>query len=171
MTPKLPAMYQGNALSAGVSTDQPNPLTLAEVISEAPLHRVAEFVRQITTSATQARLNKTLEALAPFRDKWKLHPRLDAMPPMSLVVTDWRKANMCDADFGFGRPVAFRQLSDIVIENMIVIYPPLEIDKDTDRGVEIMVPFESHAVDMLIDDQDMRGFFEFRGFEACPPGN
>ncbi|KUI65222.1 Trichothecene 3-O-acetyltransferase [Cytospora mali] len=171
LTPQLPAMYQGNALSAGVSTDQPCPLTLADVISEVPLYQVAEFIRQITTSATQEKLTKTLEALAPFRDKWKLHPRLDAIPPMSLVVTDWRKADICNADFGFGQPVAFRQLSDIVIENMMVIYPPLKIDNDPDKGVEIMVPFERHAVDTLIEDEDMRNFFEFRGFEACPPEN
>lgn len=30
---------------------------------------------------------------------------------------------MCDVDFGFGRPTAFRQLSDVVLENMMVICP------------------------------------------------
>lgn len=107
--------------------------------------------------------------LAPLRNKWTVHPRLDAIPPMSFVVTDWRKANMCDADFGFGRPVAFRQLSDIVIENMMTIYPPLELEGHPDQGVEVMVPFERHAVDVLIGDPDMARFFEFRGFEAGAP--
>lgn len=124
----------------------------------------------MTTSATQERLEKTLESLAPFKDKWKLHPRLDAIPPMSLVVTDWRKADMCNADFGFGRPAAFRQLSDIVIENMMVIYPPLKgNDKDPGNGLEVMVPFESHAVDMFKEDAELTRYFGFRGFEACPP--
>jgi Transferase family len=166
VTPKLPARYQGNCLSAGQSHRHPNPLTLAEVISEAPLSRIATFIREVTTSATQETLENTLEMLAPFRNKWTLHPRLDAIPPMSLVVTDWRGAEMCEADFGFGRPAAFRQLSDVVIENMMIIYPPLKLEGVSDQGVEVMLPFEKHATDILFQDADIKRFFEFRGFES-----
>jgi hypothetical protein len=173
VTPKLPAGYQGNCLTAGMSTNLPNPLTLAEVISDAPLSTLASFIRRVTTTATQENLEKTMEMLAPVRDKWLLHPRLDAIPPMSLVVTDWRGARMCDGDFGFGRPAAFRQLSDVVLENMMVIYPPAPgtggKGSAPDQGFEVMVPFEKHALDDLIQDSDMKKYFEFRGIEASPP--
>lgn len=107
--------------------------------------------------------------VAPIRDKSTLYVRLDSFPPMSFAITDWRDAKMCDADWGFGRPVAFRQLSDIVRENQTIVYPASSVSGDPDEGLEVVVPFERHAVDMLIEDPDMKKFFEFRGFEAGAP--
>ncbi|KAI0903867.1 transferase family-domain-containing protein [Ustulina deusta] len=145
--------------------------SVGDVISNAPLSWLAGFIRRVTTSATQEKLEKTLEMLAPVRDKWLMLPQLNALPPTSLVVTDWRGARMCDTDFGFGRPAAFRQLSDTVLENMVVIYPPAPGLQDSfpDQGLELMVPFERHAINDLIRDPDMLRYFEFRGIEACPP--
>ncbi|KAI0441393.1 transferase family-domain-containing protein [Xylaria telfairii] len=117
LIPKVPARYQGNCLSAGTSQSLGDPVTLADVISDAPLSHLASFIRRVGTAATQENLEKMMEMMAPVRDKWLLHPPLDALPPMSLVITDWRGVRMCDDDFGFARPAAFRQLSDVV-ENM-----------------------------------------------------
>ena len=76
---------------------------------------------------------------------------------------------MCMADFGFGRPVAIRQLADKAVENLMIIYPRRTVKSDSDHGLEIVVPFEKHAVDMLIKDPDLNQFFTFRGFEAGAP--
>lgn len=88
---------------------------------------------------------------------------------MSFATTDWRAANMCDVDFGFGRSMAFRQLADTVVENQMMIYPPRRVNGDPDHGLKVVVPFEKHAVEILIEDPDMKKFFEFRGFEAGAP--
>jgi len=168
VTPKLSARYQGNCLGAAASTNHEDAPNLAEVISEAPLSRLATFVRKLTSSVTEQTLDNTLTMLAPIRNRWKAHPSLDALPPLSFVLTDWRSSKMCDVDFGFGRPAAFRQLSDVVLENMVTIYPPLKSGDGT-QGLEVMVPFEKHALEMLIQDSDMKRFFDFRGIEACPP--
>lgn len=119
----------------------------------------------MTQDATQEALDKTVEMLGSYRRQWALHPPLAALPPTSFVVTDWRSADMCDVDFGFGKPVAFWQLSDVV-EHMTVIYPPMGSNGNADRGVEVMLPFETHATDMLMEDVDMKRFFEFRGVES-----
>ena len=154
---------------AGLSFLQEKQLTLAEVISEAPLSRVAAFVRQITNNMTQDTLEATIAKVAPVRDKSNLHFRLDSLPPMSLVVTDWRDADICAADFGFGRPVAVRQLVDKAVENLLVIYPQRTVNGDPEHGLEVVLPFEKHAVEMLIQDPDMNQFFTFRGFEVGGP--
>ncbi|KAI0899509.1 transferase family-domain-containing protein [Annulohypoxylon nitens] len=165
LTPEVSKRYQGNCLGVGSSYNRPDPLTLADVISKAPLSRIAVYIRQMTQDATQEALDKTVEMLGSYRRQWALHPPLAALPPTSFVVTDWRSADMCDVDFGFGRPVAFRQLSDVV-EHMMVIYPPMGSNGNADRGVEVMLPFETHAIDMLMEDVDMKRFFEFQGVES-----
>ena len=85
---------------------------------------------------------------------------------MSFTTTDWRSSRLCDNDFGIGQPVAYRNLSDTVIENMIVFYPPHKGNKGTDQGIEVLLPFETHAMDMLLKDPYMTTYFEFRGIEA-----
>jgi hypothetical protein len=169
VTPKLSAKYQGNVLCGGLSQHQTNPLTLAEVISEAPLPRIAAFMRTITTSVTEETLEKTLAKVAPIRDKSNLDIPLDSLPPMSLTTTDWREAKMCDNDFGIGRPMAWRNLSDTVVENQMILYPPHNGNGNIQQGLEVVIPFETHAVDMLLEDADMKRFFEFRGFEVAAP--
>jgi len=145
---------------------QKKQLTLAEVISDAPLSSLATYVRQITNDVTESTLDSTIAAFAPISDKSNIYFQGNSLDPMSLVVTDWRDMDMCAADFGFGRPVAFRQLSDRVIENLLEIYPRRQVEGDADHGLEIVVPFEKHAVDMLIEDPDMKRFCTFWGFEA-----
>jgi hypothetical protein len=76
---------------------------------------------------------------------------------------------MCEADFGFGRPAAFRQLSDVVLENMVIIYPPLKSIGEEEQGLEVVIPFEKHALHLLMEDADVKEFFEFRGIESCQP--
>jgi len=100
-----------------------------------------------------------------MKDKFTLHGRADSAPPMSLVVTDWRTAPFCIHDFGIGRPVVERLVSDTVVENAVVLYPP-RVNEGPSPGLEVLVPFETHALQALIDDAEMKEFFEFRGVEA-----
>ncbi|KAI0194579.1 transferase [Astrocystis sublimbata] len=162
LQPPVPTEYQGNVLCGGLSFTQKDQLTLDEVISTAPISRLATFIRNITNSVTEDTLQTTLDAVAPLRDKSNLHVQLESFPPMSLAVTDWRDASVRSADFGFGRPVAFRQLADKVVSNMLIIYP----QESTEQGLEVVLPFEKHALDVLHHDQDLEKFFVFKGVEA-----
>lgn len=156
-------------MCGGLSFQQEDQPTLADVISETSLPRLAAFIRKITNSVNEETLDATLNMVAAIRDKSNLHVRLDSLPPMSLAVTDWRHVDACAADFGFGRPVAFRQLADKVIENMLIIYPRRPVEADPDHGLEVVLPFERHAVDILIKDPDLNKFFAFRGIEVGMP--
>lgn len=163
VTPKIPQGYQGNVQCGGLSIVQSKPLTLGQVISEAPLAVLATLIRTITNSVDSESLQETLARIAPIKDKTKLQKTLDCLPPTSLVTTDWRGVTICDLDFGFGRPVAVRMLADEVLDNLLVLYPRRA---DPDHGMELVVPFERHAVDDLINDPDMNKYFDFWGTES-----
>ncbi|KAH7396372.1 acyltransferase [Pyrenochaeta sp. MPI-SDFR-AT-0127] len=165
-TPKVSARYQGNVLAAGLSMHQENPLTLADVISRASLSQIAVFVRAITHSVGQHTLDETMGKVAPIRDKSNLDMPLDSLPPMSFTTTDWRNSKLCDNDFGIGQPVAYRCLYNTVVENMIILYPPHKGYNGKSGGIEVMLPIETHAIGMLMDDPDIKKFFEFRSIEV-----
>ncbi|RKU41628.1 hypothetical protein DL546_005400, partial [Coniochaeta pulveracea] len=123
--PTMPARMQGNLFFATLSAMSavPQPTT-AEVIADAPLSRLARYTRQMTDGVTGELLGAALPMLAPVRNKKDLSVRVNSFPPMSLVITDWRDADVCTADFGFGKPTAFRHLFDTVTEGLVIIYPP-----------------------------------------------
>lgn len=154
-------------LAAGLSQHQREPLTLSEIISEAPLSHIAAFIRAITDSVQERALHETVERVGPIRDKSDLDMPLDSLPPMSFTTTDWRNSRLCDNDFGVGQPVAFRNLSSTVVENMIVLYPPHKGEAGQAQGIEVLLPFETHALDMLINDPDILKYFEYRGVEVA----
>ncbi|KAL5001024.1 hypothetical protein BDV10DRAFT_199596 [Aspergillus recurvatus] len=169
LTPPLSMRYQGNVLSGGLSFLHPRPLTLAQVISpDTPLSTLAIFIREITQSVTPQSLEATIAALAPVRDKSRLNVRPDSFPPMSLAVTDWRDANMCAVDFGFGRAAAARQIADTVVENLLMIYPRPQAGAETqeDGGLEVVLPFETDYLDLLLADEELARAATFRGIEA-----
>ncbi|KAI2616721.1 transferase family-domain-containing protein [Hypoxylon sp. NC1633] len=168
LNPPVHERYQGNLVCGGLSFRQGNVPTLADVISDAPLSRLAAFIRKVTQSVTSQTMDDMLESAAPIKDKSTLHVRLDSVPPMSLAATDWRKVLICDEDFGIGRPAAARFVADTVFENMVTLYPSrtLQSTNGSNTGVEVVVPFENHAVDKLIGDDEMRKFFEFKSVEA-----
>ncbi|PSR80439.1 transferase [Coniella lustricola] len=165
--PAMDKRYQGNLQCGALSTQQPHQYTVEQVTSKAPLHELAAYIRKITNSATESAVEATISRVSAVRDRSNLYFRQDTMPPTSLVVTDWRDVDMANADFGFGRPVAVRQLADKVVRNLVIIYPRRPWGKNgQDHGLEVVVPFEKHAVDILVDDPEMSRFFAFRGIDA-----
>ncbi|KAI0434027.1 transferase family-domain-containing protein [Xylaria sp. FL1042] len=168
INPPVSERYQGNLLCGGLSFLQEDVPTLAEVISEAPLSRLAAFIRKVTKSVTEESLDGMLKSAAMIRDKSTLHQRMDSAPPMSLAATDWRRATICDYDFGFGRPVAARLIADTVFENMVMIYPPRRVggSEGSGPGLEVVIPFETHAINMLKEDAEMMEYFEYRAIET-----
>ncbi|KAK3343524.1 transferase [Lasiosphaeria hispida] len=152
--------------AAASSTGCPPPLTTQQITSAGttPLSVLAATIRAMTSSMGQPALDQALAMLAPVRDKTCLFTRVNSFPPLTLATTDWREADICAADFGFGAPVtAFRHLFDAVTEGLVLIYPPR---RGEGEGCEFVVTVETEAVEGVLADEEMRRFFEFRGYEV-----
>lgn len=166
--PALPDRLQGNHFTAAVSAMSTVPqLTVAEIVSEAPLSKLAGYVRQMTNSFSEETLTAALGMLAPIGNKANLSIRADSFPPTTFALTDWRDADVCQADFGFGKPVAWRHLFNNVCENLSLLYPPRNGPAGDDEGVEMFVPVEAEIVDALVADPEWSKYFEFRGVDIA----
>ncbi|KAI1105773.1 acyltransferase [Jackrogersella minutella] len=165
LSPREPERIQRNVFFAALSATAPTKLTNAEVISEAPLSRLASYIRGLTNSMTEEALGKALETVAPIRDKTSLFIRIDSFPPLTIIMTDWRDTKIIDADFGFAQPKAFRHLfTNKIDEGLVIIYPP-RATRNPDEGYEFMIPFEKQLVAQLTRDPEFQEYFELRGYE------
>ncbi|PKK41940.1 hypothetical protein CI102_13020 [Trichoderma harzianum] len=166
-SPKVAPRIRGNVMFAALSTTAPvEQPTVAEVISEWPLSKIAQYVRQMTDSVTQEALDKTLDMVATVRDKTSLNIRIDSLPPMSILQTDHRDASMASTDFGFAKAITYRHLTDRITEGVIIVYPPRSNDPESDEGPEMSFFYEKRLAQDLIEDPEWNKFFEFRGVDA-----
>lgn len=165
--PTMPERMQGNAFFATMSATAGVPqLSLSEIISEAPLSKVASYIRKLTNGCTGEMLDAALKMLAPVGNKEELSIRINSFPPLSMVFTDWRDANVCDSDFGFGKPAAFRHLFDTVTEGLCIVYPAHNGPAGDDEGIELQLAFEKELTQQLVEDPEWSKYFEFRGVDA-----
>lgn len=83
-------------------------------------------------------------------------------------MTDWRDAAACEADFGFGRPHAFRHPFNTVTVGITIVYPPRLSGATAweDEGCEFSIGFEKELAEGLVRDLEFSRFFEFRGVDA-----
>ncbi|KAH7064121.1 hypothetical protein BKA63DRAFT_572553 [Paraphoma chrysanthemicola] len=163
----VPERLQGNLQIDINSTMFSNTeLTLAEIISDAPLSKLATYIRQMTNSVTQEMLTAALKRHAAVRNKQDLSIHLDSFPPLALLVSDWRLANLCKTDYGFAQPYAYRHLFGGVPLCQAVVYPPREGPAGDDEGMEVQFTFENELVPELLKDEDWGRYFEFRGVDA-----
>ncbi|KAK0649752.1 transferase [Cercophora newfieldiana] len=165
-SPPVAPRQQRNLFLAASATTAPPTLTVSQITSgSTPLSTLAAKIRSMTNTMDQAALDQTLGAIAPVRDKTCLFTRVNSFPPMTLAVTDWRDANVCGVDFGFGGTVlGFRHFFDReVSEGLLVVYPPR---RGEGEGCEFVVTVEREAVGGLLEDGEMKRFFEFKGYEV-----
>ncbi|KAK7953472.1 transferase family-domain-containing protein [Apiospora saccharicola] len=169
--PQLPARMQGNLFAVVASPTCPSvpPLTVAEFVLEAPLWQLARYIRQMTASLSDETVDDLVRTYAPFRDKQELSVRPDSLPPMTLLLTDWRDADICNWDFGFGRPLAYRHLFDTITRNLVIIYPPRRGPAGEDEGMELQIAIEQELVQHLRDDLEWNKYTEFRGIDVGNP--
>ncbi|KAI0377958.1 transferase family-domain-containing protein [Hypomontagnella monticulosa] len=166
-SPKCPPLIQHNVMFLASSPTCPaQQPTVAELISEWPLSKIAYYIRQMTNSCTQESLDQALEYAATIKNKSGLSVRIDSKPPMSILVTDHRDANVTAADFGFARPETYRHIMDQVTEGVIIVYPPRKAGPESDEGVEIAISYEKRLAQTLIDDPEWNKYFEYRGVDA-----
>ena len=165
--PPMPARILGNLQLDITSKMSTVPeLTLAEIISEAPLSKLASYTRQMTEFVTADMVTSLLSKFANVRNKQDLSINLDSFPPMSILVSDWRYANLPTYDFGFGEPSAFRHLFGGVPLCQALVYPPRKGPAGDDEGFEVQITFETELVEQLLKDPEWTKYFEFRGVDA-----
>jgi hypothetical protein len=169
--PPIPAGMQGNLQFDISSTVSSVPaLTLGEIISSAPLSRLAIYTRQMTDSVTKEMLAVALAKVAHVRNKTELSIHVDSFPPMALLVSDWRQADICAMDFGFATPQGYRHLFGGVPLCQAVVYPPRVGPAGTDEGMEVQFTVETEIVPALLGDGEWGRYFEFRGVDAWEEG-
>ncbi|KAL4801807.1 transferase [Aspergillus unguis] len=164
-SPTVPPRMQGNVLTVALSTTAPVPEPTVSEILTWPLWKVASYIRALTNSVTQEALDQMLEQIAMFRDKSALNIRIDSFPPMSILQTDHRDVNISAADFGFGTPIAYRQLLDRVTNGVIVVYPPRQ-NGNPDEGYEFAIFYERDLARTLVEDETWNQYFGYRGIDA-----
>lgn len=168
MTPSVPQRYQGNLQQSCQSFTEKEKLSLADVVGDAPLAKLASYIRKLTNGATPAALEARMKRVHCVRDKAMQKFDLNSLPPMSAIILDWRDVDMCTAEFGsLGRPEATRILADVIMENCIVLLPRRRLDGGVDSGLEVLLPFEKHATHLLREDADLALWAEFTGFETA----
>ena len=164
-SPRVYPRIQHNVMFAARSdTARVSPLTVEEVLN-APLWRVAGYIRRLTDSVTQEDLNRTLDEVAAVRDKTGLNIRIDSYPPMSILQTDHRDADVVEADFGFGKLLGYRHPLGRVTEGLVVVYPPRG-GQGEDEGPEIAICYEKALAEGLTEDEEFGRYFEFRGVDC-----
>jgi hypothetical protein len=166
-SPKVPTRIQHNVMAGALSsTDPASAPTAAQVISDWPLSQLASYIRRLTNSITQEALDQVLGVVATVRNKTALNIRIDSHPPLSVLQTDHRDANITGADFGFATPVTYRHLIDRLTQGVIIIYPSRDPSPESDEGPEFSISYETSLKQALIDDPEWCRFFEFRGVDA-----
>ncbi|KAG7403659.1 Trichothecene 3-O-acetyltransferase [Fusarium oxysporum f. sp. rapae] len=166
-SPKVPPRIQHNVMFAVTSPTAPvTEPTVAQIMSEWSLSELASYIRRLTNSVTQENLDKTLEMVATIRDKTSLNTRVDAQPPLSILQTDHRDANITSADFGFAKPATYRHLLDRITEGVIIVYPPRDPSPESDEGCEFAIFYEKRLAQDLINDDEWSEYFEYRGVDA-----
>ncbi|KAF1919406.1 transferase [Ampelomyces quisqualis] len=165
--PPIPERIQGN-LQFDITSEMSGipPLTLGEIISSAPLHRLATYTREMTDCVTMDMLTAALAKFANVRNKADLSIHVDALPPMSVLLTDWRMAKYCTFDFGFGIPECHRHLFGGVPLCLAVVYAPHRGPAGEDEGLEVQLSVETELVETLLEDEEWVRYFEFRGVDA-----
>ncbi|KAL4796935.1 hypothetical protein BDV19DRAFT_67601 [Aspergillus venezuelensis] len=90
--------------------------------------------------------------------------------PLHIIQTDHRSAAISSADFGFARYPVYRVLTDQLLRGFVVIYPLRDPDPFSDEGPEFSIVYEVALKEGLIEDEEWRRYFEYRGVDTIDKG-
>ncbi|KAK1573695.1 uncharacterized protein LY79DRAFT_583456 [Colletotrichum navitas] len=126
--PAVPDRLMRDAVAGAFSDTAPvPPLPPGEVISDAPLSKLASYIRALTESCTEEHVERLIDFIAPIRDKRTISLRVDSHPPMSMFFTDHRSADVSSFDFGFAKPITYRHMwEDLLTAGVVLIYAPVQ---------------------------------------------
>lgn len=166
--PELPERMLRNVLCGAFGNTAPVPQpTVKDLIApenEHPLSELALYIRKLTNSCDQEHMETLLKVIAPIRDKRSISLNLDALPPMSIWMTDHRPADVGDLAFGFGKPITYRHLwGEHLSPGLILIYAPIKSSSNPDEGFVFTVTMEKELVSKLLQDPEWTSYFEYLG--------
>ncbi|EAQ86689.1 hypothetical protein CHGG_07942 [Chaetomium globosum CBS 148.51] len=143
-----------------------------------PLHRTAAWVRDMTEAAgTRAVLQGLHDQFHVLRDRTRAAADLHDLPALAVAVSDHREAAALigdsggrdeegeGAEFGFGRPVAYRQLWGRVDVGLVIVYPARAGMLGEDEGLEFTIGYEKALAKELVEDEEFGKWFEYRGVD------
>ncbi|KAI1852881.1 hypothetical protein JX265_012909 [Neoarthrinium moseri] len=165
--PPVPERMMRNVLAGAFSDSAPvPPLTVGEVLSDAPLTKLAHYIRMLTESCTEQHLERLIDLIAPIKDKRSISLRVDAHPPMSMFVTDHRSGDVSSFDFGFAKPITYRHLwGDLITAGLILVYAPIRSSDNPDEGCMFTITMEKDLVPKLMENSEWTDYFEYRGID------
>ncbi|KAI6348248.1 hypothetical protein MCOR25_010829 [Pyricularia grisea] len=167
LNPPVADKFQRNLLWSARTQDLADQFTVAQIAETEPLGNIAARIRELTLSITQPAVEAAVTRMLALRDKSSLARDIKSLPPLSMVVTDWRRASLEGCDFGFGCPCAFRHLTPAAAACMVVVFPPrLHGQSGKDEGPEIALSVENELVNAISNDSRFTEFFEVRGYEV-----
>ncbi|KAH6850969.1 hypothetical protein B0I37DRAFT_414331 [Chaetomium sp. MPI-CAGE-AT-0009] len=132
-----------------------------------PLYQVAGWVRAMTEAGgTRAVLEGLHDNFRMLRDRTSAAADMHSLPALTVAVSDHRGAAVLlgggwggeGADFGFGKPVAYRQLWGRVDVGLVIVYPAragnLESGGGEDEGLEFTIGYEKVLAKELVEDEE-----------------
>lgn len=69
-------------------------LTVGEIISDAPLSKLVVHIRKLTESCNEQYFDGLIDLIGHIRDKRVLAHRTESYPPLSIVISDHRSADI-----------------------------------------------------------------------------
>ncbi|KAF4839116.1 Trichothecene 3-O-acetyltransferase TRI101 [Colletotrichum tropicale] len=165
--PSVPERMMRNVVAGAFSDTAPvPPLTVADVVSDAALSKLAGYIRALTESCNEEHLERLIGFIAPIKDKRTISLRVDAHPPMSMFVTDHRPADVSGFDFGFAKPITHRHLwGGHKTAGVVLIYPPVGGTASADEGFMFAITMEKELVAKLMESPEWTEYFEYRGID------
>ena len=173
--PDPPQRMIRNMLAGGFSELFEEPLpTLGEIAAlpagrEASLSVPASYIRRLTDSMTQSRVEALLEYISTLKDQQSVSFNLASKPPLSLFITDHRPADIAGCDFGFMKPITHRFLTGgAVSPNLTLVYPAPHSDKahgSDDAGTIWAISMEKAVIPTLLEDPEWSEYMEYRGVD------
>lgn len=149
LTPHLCAELQANA-TLGVLTP---PLAIGDAVAPGSLGFLASLVRQAHANVDEQTILYTANRVARMRDKTLAAWRGTHAPRFGVAVSDFRGGMLYELDFGFGKPVALRNVYQPG-------HPCVIHSASAGRGVEVQIPVEGSCLDIFVQDAELLQYAE-----------
>lgn len=152
----IPPLDPGLPANATLSMrTQRVPVT--DVIAPDNLPFLASLIRKSHTEPVDEVATQTANAIASLNNKTAVSWDLNKIPRFSVIMSDRRKIGVESADFGFGLPVAVRNVNQPIEPCMMRLLPRLSDTNGriNDFGFEVQIPVEVPCLDAFAHDSEL----------------
>lgn len=144
LAPALGAELQANA-TLGVLTPA---LAVGDAVGPGGLGLLAMRIRRAHAGVGEQTARDAADRVARLRDKTSAAWRGTHAPRFGVAMSDVRGGGLYELDFGFGTPVAVRNVYEPG-------HPCVMHSLPAGRGVEVQIPVESACLDDFVRDEEL----------------